>query len=209
MWFLDYKPPELLWIDGSEENILDKFWSVSDGDVGGNSKCTLERSEEGHLRFHGNLQLSINHQPEQKPGLLASFFNSPSPKLSKPGFAGFSSKPFVFEEDIDNYNVILLRIKTDGRKYYFNIQTESLPGDSVFRAQVQTTPGKWQTVKLLPHHFRLVSRGVACTSSPRMNWRCIRIVGMAISDGKEGPFDMSLESCSLIYDESVELVDDT
>ena len=203
-------PPELLWIDCSDEKLLDKFWSVSDGDLGGSSTCTLERSEEGHMRFYGKTQLSITHRDEgHKPGFWTSFVKPPGPKLTKTGFAGFSSKPFELVDDIDNYNVILLRLKADGRKYYFNIQTESLPGDSVFRAEIQTKPGVWQTVRLLPRHFRLVSHGVPCLSTPRMNWRCVRTVGMAINDGKEGPFDLTLESCKLNFDERVERVDDT
>ncbi|KAK5001825.1 hypothetical protein LTR39_006846, partial [Cryomyces antarcticus] len=101
---------------------LEACKTISDADVGGFSHASLDyvppsSSEPAHVRFHGNISLDL---PPNRP------------EIQRTGYAAWRTKdrpPTLFGKslwDIDPYRYLALRVKSDGRAYFVNLQTESI-----------------------------------------------------------------------------------
>ncbi|KKY31427.1 putative complex i intermediate-associated protein 30 [Diaporthe ampelina] len=172
---------------------------MSDADIGGFSKAQLEwippRSSSGslaqadnpnaHARFHGSISTQL---PKDIPNVERS------------GYAAWRTldrPPTLFGKslwDIDPYAYLALRIKSDGRSYLVNLQTESIvPTDIHQHRLFSRRPGQWETVLIKWNDFVRTNHGFVVEPQTEMLRQKVRTIGIGLTDRIPGPFDLSIE----------------
>lgn len=172
---------------------------MSDADIGGFSKVNLDwippkastdslsaaDNPNGHARFHGTISTRL---PKDKPNVERS------------GYAAWRTldrPPTLFGKslwDIDPYAYLALRIKSDGRSYLVNIQTESVvPSDLHQHRLFSRRPGEWETVLIKWNDFVRTNHGFVVEPQAELLRQKVRTVGIGLTDRIPGPFDLSIE----------------
>ena len=162
---------------------------MSDADIGGFSSSTLSHvastfTNPAHARWHGSISTEL---PRNQP------------QVQRTGFAGWRNKdrPWtVFGKslwDLDPYVFLALRVKSDGRKYFVNIQTESIVQEDLHQHRLLArTPGTWETVFIDLHSFVRTNHGEVVEPQTEMMAQKVRSIGMSTTDRVPGPFDVSI-----------------
>jgi NADH dehydrogenase [ubiquinone] 1 alpha subcomplex assembly factor 1 len=95
---------------------------------------------------------------------------------------------------MDAYAFLALRIKSDGRKYFVNIQTESIVPTDIHQHRLYARrPGEWETVLIKWSEFVRTNHGVVVEPQREMLKAKIRTVGIGLIDRIPGKFDLSIE----------------
>jgi NADH dehydrogenase [ubiquinone] 1 alpha subcomplex assembly factor 1 len=162
---------------------------MCDKDIGGYSTASFDwvpasSNEPAHVRFHGNIS---NKLPADKPDVHRS------------GFAGWRTwdrPPTLFGRSLWNvepYKYLALRVKSDGRNYYVNLQTESIVPTDIHQHRLYTkSPGKWETVFINWDDFVRTNHGFVVEPQKEMLKQKVRTVGMSLTDSIPGPFDICI-----------------
>lgn len=143
---------------------------------------------------------------EEEPPAHAVFKGSISTELppnrndvQRSGFAAFRTRDrglSLFGKllwDIDPYAYLALRIKSDGRKYFVNIQTESIvPTDIHQHLLPSYTPGQWETVTIPFSAFVRTNYGMVVEPQKEMLRQKVRSVGIGLTDRVPGPFELCI-----------------
>lgn len=162
---------------------------MSDADIGGFSRAHLDfipesATEPAHGRFHGNISIELPpHRPE----------------VQRTGYAGWRTldrPPTVFGKslwDIDPYTYLALRVKSDGRKYFVNIQTESIVPTDIHQHRLYVRQqGEWETVWIKFSEFVRTNHGTVVEPQREMLRQKVRTVGVSLIDRVPGPFHLSI-----------------
>ena len=109
------------------------------------------------------------------------------------GFSSIQTQPF--EVDLSNEDGIQLRVKGDGRRYTWQLQTTALyRGYRVsYWAEFETQDGEWSTVNIPFSSFYPQFRGFKL-DGPELASGQITEMGLYIYDKKDGPFELHLDS---------------
>ena len=123
----------------------------SDADTGGFSEvhmdltpCPPGHSPEGQYygRFHGNISIEL---PVERP------------KIQRSGYAAWRTRErgrTLFGRqnwDCDPYTYLALKIKSDGSKYFVNIQTDSIVETDIHQHRLFAKRiGEWETIHVRP-----------------------------------------------------------
>ncbi|KAH6607327.1 hypothetical protein Trco_003640 [Trichoderma cornu-damae] len=164
---------------------------MSDKLIGGSSASHLDlipsssASSPPHARFYGHISTSL-----------------PSDRLAiqRTGYAAFRTPdqpPTVFGRsvwDIDPYSYLALRVKSDGRAYYVNVQTESVePTDLHQHRLFAKRPGQWETVLIRWNDFVRTNHGFVVEPQTEILRQRVYSVGIGLTDRVEGPFELCIE----------------
>jgi len=168
---------------------LDEAKIMSDVDMGGYSKASLTWYEQSgivpaHARFHGSIstELPPNRQDIQRSGYAAWRTRDRSATLF--------GKSLI---DIDPYAYLALKIKSDGRRYFVNIQTESIVPTDIHQHRLYAqTPGEWETVFVNFNEFVRTNYGMVVEPQKEMMRQRVRSIGIGLIDRVTGPFDLSI-----------------
>ena len=162
---------------------------MSDADLGGFSSAMLDYiprspSQPAHGRFHGTISTDL---PRNRP------------QVQRTGYAGWRNKdrPFtLFGKslwDLGQYGYLALRVRSDGRKYFVNIQTESVVHTDLHQHRLHAqTPGEWETVFIEFGAFVRTNHGEVVEPQSEMMISKIRTVGISLTDRVPGPFDLAI-----------------
>jgi NADH dehydrogenase [ubiquinone] 1 alpha subcomplex assembly factor 1 len=176
---------------------------MSDVDIGGFSSAHLDwippasspsssttipshtENPKGHVRFHGTISTKLPpHRPE----------------IQRTGYSAFRTKDrkgTIFGRavwDIDPYAYLALRIKSDGRKYFVNLQTESvIPTDIHQHRLYARRPGEWETVLIKWNEFVRTNYGQVVEPQNELLRQKVKTVGIGLIDRVEGPFELCIE----------------
>lgn len=138
-----------------------------------------------YARFHGSISTRL--PPDQ-------------PKIQRTGFAGFRTpdqRPTIFGRsiwDIDPWQYLALRIKSDGRSYFVNLQTESVePSDLHQHRLFAKRPGQWETVLIKFNDFVRTNHGFVVEPQTEMLRQKVTTFGVGLTDRVEGPFELCIE----------------
>ncbi|KZF24085.1 putative complex I protein [Xylona heveae TC161] len=163
--------------------------TMSDVDIGGFSEVALDHvpgsnDEPAHARFHGSI--SVELPPDR-------------PEVHRTGYAAWRTKdrpPSIFGKslwDIDPYTYVALRVKSDGRKYFVNVQTESIVPTDIHQHRLYTRkPGQWETVLIKWNDFVRTNHGVVVEPQSEMLRQRVRTIGIGSIDRLPGPFDLCI-----------------
>ncbi|KAI0008616.1 CIA30-domain-containing protein [Xylariaceae sp. FL0662B] len=165
---------------------------MSDVDLGGYSKASLDwippspqDNTKGHARFYGTISTALPaHRPEVQRSGYAAWRT-----LDRP--------PTIFGRalwDIDMYTYLGLRIKSDGRSYFVNVQTESIvPTDLHQHRLFAKRPGEWETVFIKWNDFVRTNHGFVVEPQTEMLRQKVKSIGVGLTDRVQGPFDLCIE----------------
>jgi len=152
-----------------------------EGRIGGGEE---EGEEPSHAVFRGSISTEL---PPNRPDVHRS------------GFAAWRTRDrgmWLFGKllwDIDPYKYLALRIKSDGRKYFVNIQTESIVPTDIHQHLLPTyTPGKWETVHIPFSAFVRTNYGMVVEPQKEMLRQKVRSVGIGLTDRVPGPFELCI-----------------
>lgn len=139
----------------------------------------------GHARFHGSISTAL---PADRMDVQRS------------GFAAWRTldrPPTLFGRslwDIDSYSYLGLRVRSDGRSYLVNVQTESVvPSDLHQHRLFARRPGEWETVHIKWNDFVRTNHGFVVEPQTEMLRRKVRSVGVGLTDRVPGPFELCIE----------------
>lgn len=149
------------------------------------SEPSFTTNPNGHARFHGNISIELprNRPDVQRTGYAAW-------RTHDRGYTIFGKTLW----DIDAYAFLALRIKSDGRKYFVNIQTESIvPTDLHQHRLYARRPGEWETVLIKWNEFVRTNHGVVVEPQTELLRQKVRTVGIGSIDRVPGPFELCVE----------------
>lgn len=162
---------------------------ICDSDTGGFSRASLDyvpasSMEPAHARFHGTISTQL---PPNRP------------RIQRSGYAAWRNhdRPAtIFGKslwDIDPYTYLALRVKSDGRKYFVNVQTESIvPTDLHQHRLYAKRPGEWETILIQWNEFVRTNHGMVVEPQSELLRQKVRTVGIGLIDRVPGPFDISI-----------------
>lgn len=88
---------------------------------------------------------------------------------------------------------LALRVKSDSRKYFVNVQTESIVYTDIHQHRLYAKrPGEWETVLIKWSEFVRTNYGRAVEPQTEMLTQKIRSIGIGLTDRIPGPFDLSI-----------------
>ena len=158
------------------------------------SAAAATHSPTSYGRFHGHISTTL---PENRP------------KIKRTGYAAFRTpdqRPSVFGRgiwDIDPYRFLALRLKSDGRAYFVNVQTESIePTDLHQHRLFARRPGQWETVLIKWNDFVRTNHGFVVEPQAEILRQKVTTMGIGLTDRVEGPFELCIERVWATNDES-------
>lgn len=109
------------------------------------------------------------------------------------GFSSIRTRPFKL--DLSAYDGIELRLKGDGRQYIWQLQSDArYRGFRIsYWAEFDTRDGEWHSVRIPFAKFYPQVRGFKL-DGPEFDPSQITEFGLYIYDGKDGPFELRLDS---------------
>ena len=172
--------------------------AFSDKDIGGFSTSNLtwhpfetknilvRNDSRGYARFHGHISTALppDRLQVQRSGYAAW-------RTKDRGASLFGSGVW----NIDPYVYLALRVKSDGRSYLVNIQTESIvPTDIHQHRLFAKRPGQWETVFIRLSDFVRTNYGRAIDPANEMLTQKVTTVGIGLTDRVEGDFELCIGS---------------
>ncbi|KAI2620550.1 CIA30-domain-containing protein [Hypoxylon sp. NC1633] len=164
---------------------------MSDVDMGGFSKAALDwvpsapDNPNGHAHFHGSISTKL---PPNRP------------EIQRSGYAAWRTldrPPTIFGRslwNIDMYVYLALRVRSDGRSYFVNVQTESLvPTDLHQHRLFAKRPGEWETVLIKWNDFVRTNHGFVVEPQAEILRQKVRSVGIGLTDRVPGPYELFVE----------------
>ncbi|PUU73883.1 complex I intermediate-associated protein 30-domain-containing protein [Tuber borchii] len=166
----------------------------SDADTGGFSKvhmdltpCPLGHLSEGQFygRFYGNISIEL---PVERP------------KIQRSGYAAWRTQErgrTLFGRqnwDCDPYTYLALRVKSDGSKYFVNIQTDSIVETDIHQHRLfAKRVGEWETIHIPFSEFVRTNFGQVIEPQNEMMRQKVKTVGIGLIDRIPGPFELCID----------------
>jgi len=190
-----------------DESALGGCKVMSDADMGGFSKASLTHisgtgANEGESQSEAQTQSPSESQTPPHAlfaGKISTELPPNRPEIQRSGYAAWRTRDrgiSLFGKllwDIDPYAFLALRIKSDGRKYFVNIQTESIvPTDLHQHLLPAYTPGEWETVTIPFSSFVRTNYGMVVEPQRDMMRQKVKSVGIGLIDRVPGPFELCI-----------------
>ena len=151
----DENQPLLFDFDSASDS--PQWISVNDNVMGGRSDGAFRMQEGGILEFYGNLSLE-----------------------NRGGFSSIRSR--TAKLDLPNADAFVLRVRGDGRTYYFSLYTPTNRIAYSYRAKFDTEVGCWQEVRLPLKAFQATWFGRKQQNAPEIVTKDIRSLGFTLAD---------------------------
>ena len=173
----------------SDPKAVSNCVDMSDGDIGGFSRAQLthvaaSNGEPAHAHFTG-------HISNRLPSL--------DQNVERTGYAAWRTKNrpgTIFGSalwDVEHYKYLALRIKSDGRKYKVNIQTDCLEPTDIHQHRLYARdPGRWETVLIKWSDFVRTNHGIIVEPQSEMLRDSLRTIGVGLTDRLAGPFEFRI-----------------
>lgn len=152
---------------GATENMND-WLIINDGVMGGLSESSFVLTDFNSAVFSGNVTLENNG-----------------------GFASVRSRPMQF--DLAGHQGIRIRVKGDGKKYQFRVQTNNRFDGISYQYRFETQKDQWQTITIPFEKCVPVFRGQLLRNVEPISPENIRQLGFLISDGQTGDFQLEVQ----------------
>lgn len=176
--------------------------TMTDKQVGGVSTANISHvpanvsanpNTPAHMLFEGNISTDL---PANRPDVL------------KTGYAAWRNQDLgstLFGElfwNVDSYMYLAMRVKSDGRKYFVNIQTDSIVDTDIHQHRLYTKehegangpgdPGRWETVLIKLHEFVRTNLGNITEPQSEMLRQKVKSVGIGMIDRTPGPYKLAI-----------------
>ncbi|RVX75844.1 hypothetical protein B0A52_00201 [Exophiala mesophila] len=188
--------------DFADPEAITTLKTMSDRSVGGFSTADISQkpadpssdpSSPAHVLFHGNISTKL---PADRPDIVRTGYAA---------WRNIDRGRTLFGElfwDVDSYMYLALRVKSDGRKYFVNIQTDSIVESDIHQHRLYTKyhkgangpddPGQWETVWIKLHEFVRTNHGVVTEPQSEMLRQKVKSFGIGLTDRQAGPFELGV-----------------
>ncbi len=164
----------------AQTTILENFQStpklqwriINDGVMGGLSNSQIDITSEGYGLFKGSVSLDNNGGFASTRGILSAPIRQPATKIK-------------------------IKIKGDGKKYSFRIQSNNHARVS-YKLDFSTKTDIWEEIELPLKDFIPTWRGQLLSGVSPIITTEIGQIGFLISDKQEGPFELLIDWIKLI-----------
>lgn len=162
---------------------------MSDADVDCYSTSNLDfvpatQTEPSHANFHGTISTKL--PPHRRDIVRAGYA----------GWATLDKKYTIFGRsfwNLDMFSHLCLRVKSDGRKYFVNIRTDSIVETDVHQHRLVTRKrGEWETVVLGLNDFVRTNGGEPINPQNEMMTSSVKSVGISVLDRIPKPFELHI-----------------
>lgn len=150
-----------------DKNAAEQWQPVNDGVMGGRSDGRLKITAIETMEFFGTLSLENNG-----------------------GFASVRTRPKTL--GLKNMDIIVARVRGDGREYTLNLYTPNRSTAFSYRATFQTKKDEWVEVEVPLDKFIATSFGQVVPNQP-LSADAITGLGILLGDKKAGPFKLEVE----------------
>ncbi len=144
-----------------------KWISLNDNVMGGVSDGGFRINDEKNLEFTGTISL-------ERQG----------------GFASIRTRPA--ELGLDGSDAIVVRVKGDGRTYYFDLRTSTTFPAASYRTPLKTQKNTWQEMRIPLKDFEFSAFGKRLANADRLSANDIQSVGFTLADKQAGPFRLEI-----------------
>ncbi len=151
----------------AKPDVAQAWQPVNDGVMGGVSDGRFKITEQGTMDFFGTLSLENNG-----------------------GFASMRSRRSDLGLKADD--MLLIRLKGDGREYLLNLYVPTLKIAYSYRAAIPTKAGEWTEVKIPLKDCYATSFGEKVPNSRPVDAPKVNSIGFMLSDKKAGPFRLEV-----------------
>jgi uncharacterized surface protein with fasciclin (FAS1) repeats len=155
-------------MDFSDASAARQWTSVNDDVMGGVSEGSFRLTDDKTLLFYGRLSLE-----------------------NQGGFASIRTRPS--DLNLDGYDTIALRVKGDGRMYYFNLRTSAYRTAGSYRAPLRTREDTWQEFRVPLKDFYYSAYGRRIAGAEPLRAGEIQSVGFTLADKQAGPFRLEVD----------------
>ncbi|PKS09363.1 hypothetical protein jhhlp_003977 [Lomentospora prolificans] len=181
---------------------------LSDADIGGFSKSLLDwhaseaspKASTTPKSARSNPHLPQTNGYARFHGVISTELPKDRPEIQRTGYAAWRTpdrKPTVFGRsywNIDPYDYLAMRIKSDGRSYFINVQTDSIvPTDLHQHRLFAKRPGQWETVLIHWNDFVRTNHGMAIEPQTEILRQKVKSIGVGLTDRRPGPFELCIE----------------
>ncbi|RZC42020.1 complex I intermediate-associated protein 30, mitochondrial [Asbolus verrucosus] len=193
---LAFRPGEtdIMWKFGTEES-LQQWVVTSDSDHNeGYSKGSLTLTNTGKGLFSGELSTKV---PKDGRTKRAGYCNIKTLRARK----SFKRETYL---DWNNYNMLVLKVRGDGRSYMVNIATRGyydVLWNDIYHFVLWTRGGPyWQITKIPFSKFFLSSKGRIQDKQYPIPLNKITSFGISAGDKVNGPFSLEIDYVGLEFD---------
>lgn len=170
---------------------------MSDKAIGGFSKSAMDwvppvtgkpsptENPHGYIRWYGDISLKL---PPDRP------------KVHRSGYAAFRTRDRGFtifgksRWDMDNYYYLGLRVKSDGRKYFVNLQSETVVPTDIHQHRLHARkPGEWETILINWNEFVRTNHGAVVEPQNELQRNKLLSVGISLIDRVPGRFELCVD----------------
>ena len=162
--------------DGSDS--IEQWRTVNDGVMGGVSDGRRRLTNQGSIEFYGTLSLENNG-----------------------GFASVRSQ--AGELRLDDGDVVVARVRGDGRRYYLNVRTNKPKMAFSYRAEFQTKAEEWQEIRIPVADLRATWFGRKIPGASPVDASSVNSIGFLLADKIPGPFELEIDWIKIASGESV------
>lgn len=201
-------PMTLNLINFNDPKVLDQLIVRSDQELDGYSTAYLDQKFEnrrGYGVFHGilNLDPPLNNPKVVRSGW--SMFRTKHKNNFDHRISYFSDTFGNFKWDLSPYSAIALRVKSDHRKYFVNIQIDDIQKNHLFQHRLFVQKlGQWEDVYIPLDDFVLTNKGVLMERNrSELNREKVKSIGIGLLDRTYGPYELCIESIRLITDDDL------
>ncbi|KAG5947681.1 hypothetical protein E4U60_002767 [Claviceps pazoutovae] len=193
---------------------------MSDQFMGGSSQSNLDLVSDPNSNFNSNSdsdsdptstprpsssssapsQLQIPRSYARFHGRISTSLPDKNHKIERTGYAAFrtpNQRPTLFGRsvwDIDPYMYLALRIKSDGRAYFVNLQTQSVEKSDLHQHRLFAQyPGQWETILIEWNDFVRTNHGFMVEPQTGLLRQSVLTVGVGLTDRVEGPFELCID----------------
>jgi len=107
------------------------------------------------------------------------------------GFASVRTPPRAW--DTAGAAAFVLRVRGDGHTYKFTLRTGDALDGVQYQSRFVAPAGTWTEVRLPVDSFAATFRGRPVPSAPPLDPSRVRVLGLMVSDGQAGPFELLID----------------
>tara|TARA_R110002072_G_scaffold10569_34_gene49268 strand:+ start:1277 stop:2584 length:1308 start_codon:yes stop_codon:yes gene_type:complete len=159
-------------VGANAQDEVARWTVVNDSVMGGVSESRIEASAGGWLTFEGTVSAENNG-----------------------GFA--SLRTDVEDGALGDASTLRLRFRGDGQRYKLRLRTSRRFDGVSYEAPFDTVSGLWMEIDLPLESFRAVWRGRDVVDAPQLRAAAVTGLGLMISDGQVGSFQIDLDAIDL------------
>ena len=119
----------------------------------------------------------------------ATFSGTVSPENN----GGFASARADIENEFENFEGVVIRVKGDGNIYSLRFRTDYNFDGISYQAKFKTYVDDWKEYKIPLSDFKPTFRGKTLSDKPKLESKNIKQIGILIADKQFGKFELDID----------------